>query len=116
MNISNLIKEITPIAVQIKSPFGEFMGPDFDEAMALRTEILRKPLNMEYKVEDIAQEHNSIHLAGFLDDQIGYAAGTIGATGAIAKTTNGGNTWVLTSYQNFTNFLRINHHTNFFRR
>ena len=48
----------------------EFMGPDFDEAMALRTEILRKPLNMEYKVEDIAQEHNSIHLAGFLDDQI----------------------------------------------
>lgn len=43
----------------------------------------------------------------FIDDQIGYAAGTIGATGAIAKTTNGGNTWVVTSYQNFTNFLGL---------
>ena len=43
----------------------------------------------------------------FLNDQIGYASGTLGATGAIAKTTNGGNTWVLTSYNGYTNLYGL---------
>jgi len=47
---------------------------------------------------------NAIH---FVNNQVGYATGTIGATGAIAKTTNGGNTWAITSYNNYANFYGL---------
>jgi hypothetical protein len=43
----------------------------------------------------------------FINNQIGYASGSIGATGAIAKTTNGGNTWQVTPYYNYSNFYGI---------
>lgn len=47
---------------------------------------------------------NAIH---FVNNQVGYATGTLGATGAIAKTTNGGDTWAITSYNNYANFYGL---------
>jgi predicted GNAT family N-acyltransferase len=41
----------------------EFGTPEFDEALALRTRVLRKPLNMVFNPEDIALEYDSYHLA-----------------------------------------------------
>jgi predicted GNAT family N-acyltransferase len=41
----------------------EFATPEFDEALALRYEVLRKPLNMEFNPDDIAQEYDSYHIA-----------------------------------------------------
>lgn len=41
----------------------EFGTPEFDETVRLRDQILRKPLNMEFTVEQISEEHNQIHLA-----------------------------------------------------
>ncbi len=43
----------------------EFATPQFDMALKLRDKVLRKPLNMEFKTEDIAQEYDSMHLACF---------------------------------------------------
>ena len=34
-----------------------FGTPDFDEALKLRYEVLRKPLNMDFEAEDIAKEY-----------------------------------------------------------
>lgn len=48
----------------------DFMSPEYHEALALRTDILRKPLNMVYYPEDLAKEFDSVHLAGFLNDEI----------------------------------------------
>lgn len=47
---------------------------------------------------------NAIH---FVNNQVGYAIGSIGATGAIAKTTNGGDTWAITSYNNYAYFYGL---------
>ena len=41
----------------------EFGTPEFDETIRLRDKILRKPLNMEFTVEQISEEHDQIHLA-----------------------------------------------------
>ena len=49
----------------------EFATPDFDRALKLRDQVLRKPLNMEFLPEDISKEYDSYHLACFDDyDQI----------------------------------------------
>ncbi|MCB0647024.1 MAG: GNAT family N-acetyltransferase [Saprospiraceae bacterium] len=48
----------------------DFMGEDFDEVMALRTEVLRKPLNMVFLEKDIAEEFDSHHIAAFFREQI----------------------------------------------
>lgn len=45
----------------------EFASPDFDIALRLRDQVLRKPLKMEFYPEDIAEEYNSYHLACFDD-------------------------------------------------
>lgn len=42
--------------------FIDFGTPAFDEALALRDDILRKPLNMVFETEDIQTEWNSYHL------------------------------------------------------
>lgn len=46
----------------------DFGTPSFDQLIALRDEILRKPLGMEFSVEDIAKEYDQIHLGCFDDD------------------------------------------------
>ncbi len=40
----------------------EFGTPAFDEAIALRYLVLRKPLNMEYDQKDIEMEYDQIHI------------------------------------------------------
>ncbi|MCB0522973.1 MAG: GNAT family N-acetyltransferase [Lewinellaceae bacterium] len=44
-----------------------FATPEFDEALALRTEVLRKPLGMVYTLDQLADEWNNIHIAAFGD-------------------------------------------------
>lgn len=41
----------------------EFGTPEYDETVALRDRILRKPLGIEFSEEQIAQEYDSMHLA-----------------------------------------------------
>lgn len=43
----------------------EFATPEFDQAIRLRDLVLRKPLNMQFAVEDIAAEYDSHHLGIF---------------------------------------------------
>lgn len=42
--------------------FIDFATPAFDEALALRNDILRKPLNMVFETADIEKEWDSYHL------------------------------------------------------
>ena len=43
--------------------FIEFATPAFDEALSLRNDILRIPLNLQFEPEDIQAEWDSHHLA-----------------------------------------------------
>lgn len=43
----------------------QFGTPEFDEAVRLRYEVLRKPLGLEYTAEQLATEFDNIHLAAF---------------------------------------------------
>ncbi|MBK6363216.1 MAG: GNAT family N-acetyltransferase [Saprospiraceae bacterium] len=52
-----------------------FATPDMNEALALRTEILRKPLHLEFKSEDISEEWDSYHLGAFLSN--GFVVGVL---------------------------------------
>jgi len=40
----------------------DFGTPECDDILRLRYDILRKPLNMEFEVNDIAEEYTDIHL------------------------------------------------------
>jgi predicted GNAT family N-acyltransferase len=50
--------------VVIPAPFGT---PEFDALLALRYDILRKPLGLDFTVEQIAAEYDSVHLACYDD-------------------------------------------------
>jgi predicted GNAT family N-acyltransferase len=43
----------------------DFATPEYDEAVALRYEVLRRPLGLEFTPEQLAQEYDQIHLAAF---------------------------------------------------
>ena len=43
----------------------EFATPEYDESVALRYEVLRKPLGLEYSTEQLSAEWSDIHLAAF---------------------------------------------------
>lgn len=43
----------------------EFGTPEYDEAVRLRYDILRRPLGLEYTPEQLAAEYSEIHLAAF---------------------------------------------------
>ncbi len=45
--------------------FIDFATPAFDQALALRDEILRKPLNLAFETLEVEKEWNSYHLACF---------------------------------------------------
>jgi GNAT superfamily N-acetyltransferase len=55
--------------IVICSPI-EFATPDMDEALVLRNQILRKPLKLEFKSEDISEEWDSYHLGAFYNSGI----------------------------------------------
>lgn len=56
----------------------EFGTPEYDEAIALRYEILRKPLGMQYNTEDLAKEYDQYHLAYY--DRSGRMVGYLNLT------------------------------------
>lgn len=43
----------------------EFGSPEYDESIALRHSVLRKPLGLEFDEADLAKEYDSFHLALF---------------------------------------------------
>ena len=45
----------------------EFGTPEYDQAVRLRHITLREPLGLEFMPEQLAEEYNTIHLAGFDD-------------------------------------------------
>ena len=45
-----------------------FATPAFDELLALRNRVLRKPLNLEFDIIDIMEEYNQVHF-GYYDEQ-----------------------------------------------
>jgi predicted GNAT family N-acyltransferase len=45
-----------------------FATPEFDEMLALRYDILRKPLDMDFTAEQIGEESDSVHLACYTRD------------------------------------------------
>ncbi|MBL7829354.1 MAG: GNAT family N-acetyltransferase [Saprospiraceae bacterium] len=55
-----------------------FSSPEYDEAVALRYEVLRKPLGLEYTTEQLAAEWNQIHIAAF--DASGKMVGYLNLT------------------------------------
>ncbi len=56
----------------------DFATPEFDEALALRYEVLRKPLGLEYSIEQLAEEWDNIHIAAF--DAHGQMTGYLNLT------------------------------------
>lgn len=48
----------------------EFGTPEYDESVALRDTILRKPLNMTFEPDALAEEWSDIHL-GYYDNNFG---------------------------------------------
>lgn len=43
----------------------EFASPEYDLAVRLRTDVLRKPIGLEFTVEQLAAEWSDVHLACF---------------------------------------------------
>lgn len=41
----------------------DFATPEYDQVLALRYEVLRKPLNLEFSVADLQLEYKNLHLA-----------------------------------------------------
>ncbi len=46
----------------------DFATPEYDESVALRHEVLRKPLGMEFFPEQLAMEWSDTHLAAFNEE------------------------------------------------
>lgn len=45
----------------------EFGTPQYGQLVSLRDLVLRKPLGLEFKVEDLSEEYSSIHLGCYND-------------------------------------------------
>lgn len=52
----------------------EFASPEYDEAVGIRYDVLRRPLGLEYTPEQLAAEYDQIHLAAYSDNDqmLGY--------------------------------------------
>ncbi|MBV6442087.1 MAG: Acetyltransferase [Saprospiraceae bacterium] len=63
----------------------EFATPEYDEAVRLREEVLRRPLGLEFTPEQLAGEYADIHLGAFDTSGrlIGYLCLTPLSEGAI---------------------------------
>lgn len=46
----------------------EYASPEYDESVALRYEVLRKPLGLQFSAEQLSAEWSDMHLAAF-DEQ-----------------------------------------------
>lgn len=47
-----------------------YASADYDQAVSLREEILRKPLGLSFTQEELEDEKYHIHIAGFLDGKL----------------------------------------------
>ena len=47
-----------------------FRSPDWNKAVKLREEVLRKPLGSTFSEEELQEEQNYFQIAGFLDDEL----------------------------------------------
>ena len=56
----------------------EFATPEYDEAIALRYEVLRRPLGLEFTPEQLASEWDNLHIAAFND--AGHMTGYLNLT------------------------------------
>ncbi|MEQ1745699.1 MAG: GNAT family N-acetyltransferase [Saprospiraceae bacterium] len=56
----------------------QFGTPEFDDAVRLRYEVLRRPLGLEYTAEQLAAEHDNTHLAAY--DTAGSLIGYLNLT------------------------------------
>ncbi len=45
----------------------DFGTPEYDEAVSIRYDVLRKPLGMQFNVEQLSKEWSDIHLACYAD-------------------------------------------------
>ncbi len=43
----------------------EFLSPDYDQSITLRTKVLRIPLGLEFSCEQLEQEYDQMHFACF---------------------------------------------------
>ena len=48
----------------------EFATPAYQETVALRYKILRKPIGLSFTEEQLSQEINDFHLAAYMDDKL----------------------------------------------
>ena len=46
----------------------QFATPEYDEIVALRYDVLRQPLGLEFAANDLAQEYKNVHLAAYAHD------------------------------------------------
>jgi len=46
----------------------QFATPEYDDAVGLRYEVLRKPLGLEYTTEQLAAEYDNHHLAAYANN------------------------------------------------
>jgi predicted GNAT family N-acyltransferase len=56
----------------------EFATPEYDEAVALRYEVLRRPLGLTFTPEQLESEWNNLHIAAF--DTTGRVVGYLNLT------------------------------------
>ncbi|MBK7007589.1 MAG: GNAT family N-acetyltransferase [Saprospiraceae bacterium] len=43
----------------------DFASPEYDEAVSLRYEVLRKPLGLEFSAEQLAEEYKDVHIGAW---------------------------------------------------
>lgn len=48
----------------------DYGTPEYNKAVQLRYDILRKPLNLTFSQEELAKEKDDIHIAAFDDDRL----------------------------------------------
>ena len=46
----------------------DFASPEYDEAVSLRYEVLRKPLGLEFTAQQLAEEYADIHIGAWTKD------------------------------------------------
>ena len=46
----------------------DFGTPEYDEAVSIRYDVLRKPLGMQFNIEQLSKEWSDIHLACYADN------------------------------------------------
>ena len=65
-----IIKQFTESQDKIHFKIVDYGNEDYKKAVALREEILRKPLNLLFTKEELELEKEHVHIAGFLGQEM----------------------------------------------